>query len=48
MMWWRAEIAFAGRCSAHGGDGKKASAVSFGGVQDNSGGRLEMDRSSGK
>ena len=47
-MWWQVEIEFAGQCSAHGGDGKKARAVSFGGDQENSGEPLDMDISSEK
>ena len=47
-MWWWVEIVFVGRCSAHGGDGKKACTVFFGGGQDNSGKQLEIDRISGK
>ena len=47
-MWYRVEIESAGRCSAHGGDGKNALAVSFGGGRGNSGDKLEMYRSSVK
>ena len=48
MMWWQEDILFAGKCSAHGGYGKKAHAVYFGGGQDNLGDKLYMERSSGK
>ena len=48
MMWWQVEILFAGQCSAHGGYGKKAHAVYFGGGRENSSKKLGMDRRGGK
>ena len=38
-MWLWVEISFVGKCSAYVGDKRKVCAVSFGGVQESSGGQ---------